>query len=294
MSHNKSFFAPSWDFFSWAEAKSVVSTTLSLAWRTAKELCKSPVLGFMFIVTAIMFDVVGKIGWGIWFKGLMDTGVSVEAKAFLVLLILVIVIFFLYVPHRVFSRILLLMNSIAGSEGRSAESLLVRRKEASASYGLWVISLPFIWIVWDGYGRWMIPFAIVYFAQIFLLFMDAQSKEKSSWYSIKRYFWVGWRLLPSVLVLAPIGLAIFLPIITLVGVLSYVLTMGVIKLWLVAMGAFPEYLPGVAVFAFSSLLMVPVSLLLTLAHTHTLYTRIMSRHRDLFFEETHEDLNEQN
>ena len=268
MNKNKGFFAPSWDFFSWSEIKCVISTSIILAWRTAKELFKTPLWALLFVVTAGMLDAASVDLFGAIITFLSQADALLAGKIVVVLFIPVLFLFFLYVPYRVLSRVVLSMNALSGITGRSADSVLARENEASNSFGLRLLALS--------------PRS---FAGLFVLFMDVRAKEKSSWYSIKRSFWMALRLLPASIPIMLIFLVLFVPL----SMLALSGGAGLVYLSLAKMTAVQIMVSASVV----SFLAAPIMLLLVLSFQHTLYTRIIARHSDLIFEETSEKFDEQ-
>ena len=57
MNENKSFFSPSWDFFSWQGLKSLISTTITLAYKTTITYLNSPLR--LFLVATVLATAIG-------------------------------------------------------------------------------------------------------------------------------------------------------------------------------------------------------------------------------------------
>lgn len=262
----KGFFAPSWDFFSWVEIKSVISTSISLAWKTARELLRMPSLALLFIVTAVMSEYFGSEFW----QGVVKELVEADPPGGTKLVWFLLFLYFLVVAYHAVSRVLLVMNRLSGYDGRSAGVVAVRENEAARSFGLRLAAL-----------------GPVYFSHLFILFMDVRSKEKSSWPSIKRSFWMGWRLLPSLIPMIPIACVLLTPTKALVFSLNLVL--AYLHVALAKITELQYYIAARAVCG----LVAPIALLINLALQYTIYTRIFARHSDLIFQKSPEESNEQ-
>lgn len=280
MNHNKSFFAPSWDLLSWSEFKSLSLDSFRLAVRTAKVLSKSPGFAMLVIITALAggfgSNFFSLVKWSLFDA---QAAASVHFRLFVWVAVLAELAFFLTVPLYTLSRMLKTMSELSESEQSVFDDVRwgTRRHAASRSVGVRLLS-------------WLAPGV---FTHVFLFFMDAPLKEKSSWPSVKRAFWFYVRLLPYTLSVMVIAVSVVLVAAMALMPIRASAYAVLSKLWLAVSGLYVWPI-GAALGLIAVMALLFFGLIFQLASVHVFYNRVMSRHRDLFFDETSEEMNEQN
>lgn len=264
MSANKSFFAPSWDFFSTAAFSDVVSTSASLAFRAAKIFFTSFWrVGLVLLAAAVYFGIK-----------LYDPSMSVDDFMYYIFSTKYSPTFpwHLFVPIAVFGLILVIECAFFVS--RVVRIMHSLSPQAPAGTNLKRRSF------------WLSLFSLILTQQFFvfslLFYMDEPSQEKPLRKSLKRGFWMSLRLIPALFLFGLVSAGIAF----LVQIAGSSVVLAMLKV--LPNSSFYSVLVALPAFA----IWVVVVFFFNLAVMHTLYTRTLANHRDLFFEETSGELNE--
>jgi hypothetical protein len=267
MSSNKSFFAPSGDFFSVAAFSDVLSTSASLAFRAAKIFFASFWrVGLVLLVAAAYFGIK-----------LYDPSMSVDDFMYYIFSTKYSPTFpwHLFVPIAAFALILVIECAFFVSRVvRIMHSLFLPDASGSTNF--------------TRRSFWLSLFSLLITKQFFvfslLFYMDEPSQEKPLRKSLKRGFWMSLRLIPALL---------------LFGFFSKGLTLIAEGIRFAVAALFSNVLPSQLFF--DQIIVAPLEAVglvamyfFNLAVLYTLYTKVMAKHRDLFFEDISEQSNEPN
>ena len=265
MSSNKSFFAPSGDFFSVAAFSDVLSTSASLAFRAAKIFFASFWrVGLVLLVAAAYFGIK-----------LYDPSMSVDDFMYYIFSTKYSPTFpwHLFVPIAAFALILVIECAFFVSRVvRIMHSLFLPDASGSTNF--------------TRRSFWLSLFSLLITKQFFvfslLFYMDEPSQDKPLRKSIKNGFKLAVRLIPALLVFGFFSRGLMI-----VGE-SIKTALGVLISGILPSQLFFDQVIAAPLETFGLVVMY----FFNLALMHTLYTRTLAKHRDLFFEETPGNLDE--
>lgn len=262
MSENKGFFAPSWDFFSWAAIKNVLTISASLAYRTFCSFFKSVGLGSALLViffASSLLQTMDRMVLQAYVTSLVEalgfSSSSYSATQIIVLMICVVGIAAaaFALGNFIFVRILMIMHNLSAS---SASREDVPRKFRQNFVLCLLLGAQYLW------------------AFSLLFFIDARSENRSLKTSFVQALWMALRLLPALILFMVVGTSWFFVPEFLIGVLGAVIN---IKFDLQGVYAMFMFIP----MAFIGL----VSTFFRLALFHTLYVKTLEKHGELFGKE---------